>query len=233
MTTALKLGTPTFWCHQTLSFKKPLDCPLEEVKRPLKRLLDSLHKAYSMGTLYVIEPCEKEGWHIHAYFIFYGFMPFSGDRERNRQLFGRHVFRLWNRVNGGSLCRIANKTTVHDNLDPTYFIKHLVALPRWKPKKRDSANWWGVRNRKLLKQNEAPLDAILLEGTQAKVKCNEVNAREKSRCDSGDERNWKPDPLFECPPVIRHKSTRKASLNNQPRLGGMHGSDFVKLLLAG
>lgn len=186
-----------------------------------------------MATLYVIEPCEKEGWHIHAYFIFYGFMPFSGDREHNRQLFGRHVFRLWNRLNGGSLCRIANKTTVHDNLDPTYFIKHLVALPRWKSKKRDSANWWGVRNRKLLKQNEVPLDDFLLEGTLAKIKCNEIKAREESRFDSGDERHWKPDPLFECPHVIRPMSPRKHPPNKQSRLGEMDDSDFVKLLLAG
>ena len=67
-----------------------------------------------MATLYVIEPCEKEGCHIHAYFIFYGSPPFAGDRERNRQLFGRHVFKLWNRINENSLCRIANKTTAYD-----------------------------------------------------------------------------------------------------------------------
>ena len=211
-----------------------MDTPLEDVKRPLKRLLDSLHKAYSMGALYVIEPCEKEGWHFHAYFIFYGSTPFAGDRERNRELFGRHVFKLWNRINGGSLCRIANKTTAYDNLDPTYFIKQLVAIPRGKRKKRDSANWWGVRNKRLLKQNEVPLDATLFEEAMIKVKRNEGKAIEESRSVSEVEKDWRPDPLYEWQPSIGPKPTRQESPKEEIPWGEMSIEDILRLpLLAG
>ncbi len=186
-----------------------------------------------MATLYVIEPCEKEGCHIHAYFIFYGSPPFAGDRERNRQLFGRHVFKLWNHINGGSLCRIANKTTAYNNLDPTYFIKQLVAMPRGKRKQRDSANWWGIRNKRLLKENEVPLDATLFEETMSKVKHNESKAIEEGRSASEVEKNWKPDPLYEWQPSIWPKHRREEFLTEEIPWREMSTSDILKLLVAG
>jgi len=187
-----------------------------------------------MATLFVIEPCGKEGHHIHAYFIFYGSTPFAGDRKRNRELFGRHVFKLWNRINGGSLCRIANKTTAYDNLDPTYFIKQLVAMPRGKRKKRDSANWWGIRNKRLLKQNEVPLDATLFEETMIKVKHNESKAIAESKTASEGEKDWRPDPLYEWQPSIGPKPTRQESPKEEIPWGEMSTEDILRLpLLAG
>lgn len=151
----LALGDPVDFCHQTLTFKDKKES-IAKVKIPLNNFLDSIHKRFQMVSLYAIEWGKEKRLHVHILFLFYESRPFNSKHWLKK--FSREAFKRWNEINDRRLVKEANKTTRPKNIDSTYFIKNIRTLSRGRKKDRAPANWWGVRNRKMLNQHRVPVD---------------------------------------------------------------------------
>lgn len=191
----LALGDPVDFCHQTLTFRDAKES-IAKVKIPLNRLLDSLHKKFQMVSLYAIEWGKEERLHVHILFLFYESRPSNSVHWLKK--FSRVVFKRWNEINGGGLVKKANLTTrPPKGIDATYFIKEIRTLSRGLKKDRAPANWWGVRNKKMLNQHHGPVDQGKLKEIMSHLK-----APKTAKAVSSNRENpikWKPDCLLEDP----------------------------------
>lgn len=190
LSVALSLGEPRNFCHQTLTFKTTKDS-IQEAKKPLNRLLDNLHKRYAMVSLYAVEWSQRDRLHIHVLFLFYESPPYKGKHWLRR--FSRVVYNAWNNLNQGELVRQANLTTVPKILDPTYFCKSVLVLKVGETKSRDGANWWGLRNREMLKRHAVPPDKEQIKNILETRKKYKAQIAADNKTDSIE---WKSDPLF-------------------------------------
>ena len=217
----LAVGEPTCWCHQTLTFKDEKHS-IGAVKEPLNLLLDSLHKRFQMASLYTIESGENERLHVHVFFLFYDSLPF--DCEGWLEKFRPVVFKAWNKLNGGRLRKAANVVETHPELDSTYFIKYVETLPRDVKKGREKANWWGVRNKKLLNQHRVPVDQERLKEIMRKSKAPKYS--KPRRLKPNQPEDWMPQPLLEDDPIL-WKSQKKPIAKRDA-----HSTDESLMLLA-
>lgn len=206
---ALGLGAPVDFCHQTLTFKQE-KASITEVKVPLYRLLDSVHKRFEMVSLYAIEWGKQKRLHAHVLFLFYETLPYNSKHWQKK--FGSVVFKKWNQINGGALNRQANQMTRPKALDPTYFIKHIQTLPRSGRKNRAPANWWGVRNKKMLNQHRVPVDQGRLKTIMLDHKGPRNSAVEPGRRENKLSRKSAPLIVNE---QFREVPTNSESSNNQ------------------
>ena len=113
--------------------------------RYLKKLLDSVEKAFpDVACFFVRENNQSLGIHFHIIFLFFGQQALHP--EKMRQAFGTAVFERWNRIQGGSLARQANRMTLQkkDERCIRYLLKNID--PKGEGLARGTL-WNGVRGR--------------------------------------------------------------------------------------
>lgn len=150
----LGINPTPYWFHQTLTFSKKITNEID-AKSYLKKLLDSLEKAYPGMAAFFVQGLQKElGIHYHLIFLFWGKQV--EPPEKMRETFGRDVFRRWNEINGNSLNRNANRMTLtqKDFRCIEYLLGHHVLPVKNLP--RSKSHWHGIRNRNLIKINSSP-----------------------------------------------------------------------------
>lgn len=151
----LSINPTPYWLHQVLTFKGRMT-DKELAKRFLKKLLDSLEKAYPQMAAFFIQGNQKRlGIHYHLILIFWGEQAESP--EEMRVTFGRDVFNRWNKIRGNTLLRKANLTKLRSKEFRCieYLLKFHVCPTR--DKLHRESLWHGVRNKKLILENSSPV----------------------------------------------------------------------------
>ena len=151
----LSIKPSSCWFHQTLTFKEKIDDELA-AKGRLKAMLDSLEKAYPQIASFFIQGLHKEhGIHFHIIFVYYG--KVMEPPERMAKMLGKEVFKRWNKINGLTLSREANRMILQEkNLKCIDYLLSNHFYPVAK-NKRGKSVWHGIRNRKIFNQNSIPV----------------------------------------------------------------------------
>lgn len=151
----LSINPTPYWLHQVLTIKERMT-DKELAKRFLKKLLDSLEKAYpQMATFFIQGNQNRLGIHYHLIFIFWGDQAESP--EDMRVTFGRDVFNRWNKIRGNTLRRKANLTKLRekDFRCIEYLLKNHIRPTQ--DKLHRESHWHGIRNKKLILENSSPV----------------------------------------------------------------------------
>ncbi len=150
----IEINDTPYWYHQTLTFKQAIT-DVQKAKRDLKRLLDSLEKAFpEMGVIFVQGLQKRIGIHFHLFLFFYPKIPIGMPEDFLFDL-RKAVFSRWNAIQGGKLVRQANVIRLHkkDVSGLHYFLEHHVQ-PTNEKQPRQSL-WNGSRNKTLIQANSS------------------------------------------------------------------------------
>lgn len=189
------LGVAVEHCvHQTLTFSPQVTSAVT-AKAKLQRLLDNLHKQYQMGTIYVMEQHGNGAWHFHVLFLFFNAAGLPCAPSRLSKDFGKIVFDRWNALQGGKLTRLANRTRQYKRIEISYLLKGIEVLPDQNAP-RGEFNWWGTRNKSLLRQFACPVDSSKLSIAIApclrppKASSKTIEPQAYSRAQLKKDREW-------------------------------------------